>query len=462
MGDLPKTFVNPDSRRTSSDSGSRQSSKQSNPFQIPTTASMMAYKDAMRSEDSASRSQGYTSSRSKYRHLVDVKPAAATPEQLAIAHLILSPDSSENTEGLKDFVDQKREIFLAQLAIETKREELQRLERLEREEEESLREKEAELILFRDQFRTFLEADAKATMDARVAAENKSKERIDLTMRIKATSSQNASLRNDIAHYEEKLKEYNEYKDFLNALTPDQYKREHPGEFYFKEPQQLLDMIAGLESQNLFLLRQCEDADEAVQRVRAQFNGMLEARDGELIQMVDQKDEKEAGLESTIRHNKIFGEDKEISFGNEFTEGETAQLSEEIYGYYSQLGFDSASSNDLVTMLTNIEKKMTTLIAQIEKRDSQMVRQIAAKQEKARRDQLKLRKQEEQKRLQNQKRLKALEEAKKPIFRKTGRPLVMRVQPSTGNTKQELEEIRRRQEAEQQADEELLYGELWD
>ena len=81
--------------------------------------------------------------------------------------MILTPSANQVQDGLRDFIQQKREIFLEQIAIDTKKEELQRLAQLEREEEENLKVKEAEVNLFRDQFRTFLESDGKTTMEAR-------------------------------------------------------------------------------------------------------------------------------------------------------------------------------------------------------------------------------------------------------------------------------------------------------
>jgi hypothetical protein len=146
-------------------------------------------------------------------------------------------------------VRQERELFTAQLEIDTRREELRRLQRLERDEEESLRAKEAEINLFRDQFRSFVDNDNKATLESRGAAERKAKQRMEVAARIKKVSALNAGLRNDIAHHEDKLEAWTVYKDFLEKLTPPEWRQVHPmPERYFKAPEQLIDVMKGMES----------------------------------------------------------------------------------------------------------------------------------------------------------------------------------------------------------------------
>jgi hypothetical protein len=68
---------------------------------------------------------------------------------------------------------EKRNIFISQMQIDTKREALHSLDTIERPQEQYLLAKEAELGLFRHQFRHFLEDDGRNTMAVRSAAEGK-------------------------------------------------------------------------------------------------------------------------------------------------------------------------------------------------------------------------------------------------------------------------------------------------
>jgi hypothetical protein len=68
-----------------------------------------------------------------------------------------------------------------------------------------------------------------------------------------------STLKNEIAHYEERKEEYGLYKLFLEELTPPEWREVHPfPELYYKEPKQLLEKIQALEDENLFLIRHCQ------------------------------------------------------------------------------------------------------------------------------------------------------------------------------------------------------------
>jgi hypothetical protein len=275
------------------------------PFHVPADSEIFALRAQQRRDRARERQslqetryylRGTTSDRESFRPLTQVPPPRISAEEEALAQLILSPDSSEPSEGLHDFIDQKRDIFLAQLAIDTKREELQRLERLEREEQDRLDAQEAEITLFRDQFRAFLDADARALSDAHHAADSKAKLRGEISTRIRQISLQNASLRNDIASLEEKLQECESFRDFIEGLTPPDWRRAHPlPELYFKAADQMLDILRALEEQNLFLSAHCQEAEEAIERTKATFIEILENRDGGLLDRQKREGRRSSG-----------------------------------------------------------------------------------------------------------------------------------------------------------------------
>jgi hypothetical protein len=91
---------------------------------------------------------------------------------------------------IPDFIHEKRDLFLSELAIEAAQSELQRLERIETDQKTLLESKSAEVTLVQDQFRTFLINDGKVTMESRQAAEAKARQRIDRVRRIRDVSSE--------------------------------------------------------------------------------------------------------------------------------------------------------------------------------------------------------------------------------------------------------------------------------
>ena len=407
-----------------------------------------------------------SSGRRNYRDSTKITIAPNSAEEEALGQLILSPDSNQIQDGLRDFIQQKREIFLAQLAIDTKKEELQRLDRLEREEEENLKVKEAEINLLRDQFRTFLESDGKTTMEARHAAEEKAKQRIEVSLQIKQISSQISTLRNEIAHYDEKLQECEEYKKFLEHLTPKDWRKQHPQpEMYFKQPKQLLDIMATLEEQNMFLIRHCQDAEETVERYRSRFNQMLESRDGEITKQLDERDRKQQELDEMQARNEQYKMSGDFKMGNELSREERKELRRAIKLFYRQLGFDAAASKDTGAMLRRIESKMEEMTMKLEKvarEDPALLKELSQKKEVERRNQERTEKNIRDKKEQEEKMLKSIQLAMMPVKKKTGRPLVQRTVPRKEQTREKMEEEMRQRLAQEAADEDLLYGAIWD
>ncbi|EAX98259.1 hypothetical protein TVAG_090350 [Trichomonas vaginalis G3] len=447
-------------------------SKAYNPFKVPETTDYFRIRDEEKEERELKRAKismtplsqrVLESKRANLRRQCQPKVTNPDAEEKALAKIILNPQRGRTKEGLRDFISQKREIFLAQLAIDTKREELQRLERLEIEEKKQLKEKEAEINLFRTQFNNFLENDGKQTMMARQEAENKAKERIELSLQIKTISAQISGLRNEIAHQDERLQECQEYKQFLNMLTPEEWKKTHSqDEMYFQKPEQLLTIIQSLEEQNMFLIHHCQDAEEAVERYRAKFAKLLDQRDGHITEMTDKFNEASENLRKHQEKNESYFNNKEFKTGAELSEKEAQVLHDKIAAFYQVLGYDSGSSTDTSAMLVRIEETLQQLIKDLKHIQPEIVRKKAQEKDSQRREKLRLERQAETKRKENEKRMKTLREAKQPIKYKTGRPLVPRHIPKRGISKQEAEEKAKMMELEEQKDRELLFGDIWD
>ncbi|KAK8846095.1 Cilia- and flagella-associated protein 100 [Tritrichomonas musculus] len=466
------TFGSKPSSVNSQRSGRGKPAMLKSPFRIPGDNEIFAIRDQQRQEklekqqslkDTKCYMRGLDSGRQNFRNLTKQEPPKAPAEEEALAQLILSPDSNQTSEGLRDYIDQKREIFLAQLSIETKREELQRLEKLEREEEENLKKKEAQINLFRDQFRSFLEADGKMTMEARRNAELKSKQRLEVSLKIKQISTENATLRNEIAHYEEKYQECEEYKGFMESLTPKEWRQEHPlPELYFKEPRQMLDILENLESQNMFLIRHCQEAEEMVERYKNKFTSLLEERDKSIIAMNEKRDQSQKTLEEMREQNNQYIFTGEFHQGNEFSPEEYQEIVAQITEFHNKLGFDVIATYDAATMLRHIEDKMEDLEKSLITLDQKIVKELALEKAHKRRDQERTEKAAKEQKEQEEKTMRALQLAKMPIKKKMGRPLMPRTCLQKKESREKREEQMRLEMAQREADHNLLYGPIWD
>lgn len=475
MSKTEQLFSDPDAPSTSSRSKSGLAYRKAvpkNPYQIPQDNEIFAIKEEMSRQKEDKRTnmnsqmcylRGLKEPRQNFRAMTKIPPPKQSAEEEALAQLILTPDSNQATEGLKEFIDQKREIFFAQLAIDTKREELQRLERLEQEEEENLKNKEAEINLFRDQFRAFLESDGKATMKARHDAESKSKQRLEVSLKIKQVSSQISSLRNDIAHHEEKLQECNQFKDFIESLTPPEWRKKHADhEMYFTDPQQMVEIIQSLEDQNMFLIRHCQEAEEAVERYKTKFEDLLRERDGNLTDMYNARAQKQKSLEGKKANNEQYQIVGRFKQGNEIPESELQELHSAVSSFHAQLGFDNVATGDTITMLRRIETRMESLFIELQKVDQNKVKQMAQEKSHKRRDQERAAKAAQKQKEQEEKTQRALALATMPIKRKTGRPLLPRMCPEKSESREKREEQLRKEMAQKEADQNLLYGPIWD
>jgi hypothetical protein len=363
----------------------------------------------------------------------------------------------------RDAILQKRDVYLSQIAIDTKRESIQRLEAVEAQEEAALEAKETELQAFRDEFSGFLIRDGKQTMETRRAAEAKSRRRVEVLAEIKRVSSEISALRSDIAHHTEMLKECTAYRILLEDLTPPEWRRDHPPPaLYFTDPRQLITILMSLEEENLFLKQHCQDAEDALERARAQFNEFMEPRDAHIDVSVARRADEQARLQRLQVKTEQYRVDGEFRHGNELGDAELAELQSAITEFHGVLGFDSASRNDTPTMLRRIEGMLEVMSHRLSQLDAKLMKEKTQERELQRRNQERGEKNVRDKKEQEEKMQKAIQLAMMPIKKRTGRPLVERMVPRKGDSREKREEALRQQMAQEAADADLFYGAIWD
>jgi len=401
-----------------------------------------------------------------YRTTAAVKPPIGTAEEEALNRLLQAQEGCDAPETLRALVDQKREIFMAQLAIDTKREELQRLTQLEREEEECLRAKEAEISLVRDQFRGFCESDAKATMDAREAAENKTRQRLEVAAEIRDVSTKIAALRHAISHDAEQRREWDGFGAFLESLTPAEWRRAHPSPaLHFTRPRQLLDILDALQDDNAFLMALGQEAEEAVTRSRERFNGLLDARDGALTEMADRRTLRARELHAHEDRNERYRAPREFRMGNELSDDEHAELQRSILEFHAFLGFGAVVSSDTELMLRRIEERMREValrLTDLRASNPALLKELAQAKETKRRDQEREERNARAKKETEDRTQRVIQLALAPIKRRGGRVAVRRTVPWTEGSREKREEEARRRLAQEARDSDLLYGTTWD
>jgi arsenate reductase-like glutaredoxin family protein len=249
----------------------------------------------------------------------------------------------------------------------------------------------------------------------------------------------------------------------LESLTPQEWKDTHAdNDLFFKTPQQLLDIMVTLEEQNMFLIRHCQEAEEAFERYRGKFNALLGARDGSITEMIDERARVQAMLSAREAENELYKTTGEFRHGNELNEGEMIELQTGILTFHQLLGFDAASSNDTPTMLRRIEGKMEEMTYKLSLVDTGRLKELAQLKEIERRNNERAEKNARDKKDQEEKTQKAIQLAMMPIKKRIGRPLIERMMPVKEQSREKREEALRKKLAREEADSDLLFGVIWD
>ena len=136
------------------------------------------------------------------------------------------PERRQEKENMAEFISRKREMFLVQMALDTKREEIRKLEERAQLKEEALRKSEQMLEEDAIRFDTFLKENDRKAHLAMKKAERETKLKLDKAQEIKRLNQQIQIVQSDIAKHNEQLADCLKYKDFLDGLTPPDFVEE--------------------------------------------------------------------------------------------------------------------------------------------------------------------------------------------------------------------------------------------
>lgn len=133
----------------------------------------------------------------------------------------------QEKENTTEFVAKKREMFLVQMSLDTKREEIRKLEEKAQMKEEALQRSEQMLEEDAMRFDAFLKENDKKAHDAIKRAEEETKKKQEKTQEIKRLSQQIQALSSEMSKHREALEDCLRYKKFLDMLTPPEWFEKH-------------------------------------------------------------------------------------------------------------------------------------------------------------------------------------------------------------------------------------------
>lgn len=121
---------------------------------------------------------------------------------------------------MADLIAKKREMFLVQMSLDTKRKEIQKLEEKAKLKEEALRKSELMLEADAARFDKFLKENDRNAHEAIKRHDDESKIKHEKLAEIKKLNQEIAKVQGDMSKYQEQLEDCLKYKEFLDKLTP--------------------------------------------------------------------------------------------------------------------------------------------------------------------------------------------------------------------------------------------------
>lgn len=414
-------------------------------------------------------------------------------------------------EPLDDYINKKREMFLVQYSLNVKRDEMRKLEEIALAEERKLEKAEQYLEEDAALFDEFLKENDRNASDAIKIAEAETKAKLEKVAEIKRINSQMMAIKSEISKYEDTLKEYKMYKNFLTSITPKEWlsdtareklqrkeqrrkqkelkmmvnkpdtsdladesgltvktggskmtgpvsstnisakdlvsgdadslgslsdsddDSDEDPELFFTDPQQLLDIFAELEEQNLSLIQNSQETEEALEEMKQTVKNtkakmeketdILKEQIERLNTAIAKEEEKAHDLETKARMFS-FGE-----FKADDQEKMLSLLNKKVEDVYRSCIGDNEANISTLQMLTNIENRLEELFEQIESLPPDKVEAAEKTKEKERRLRMREEKIAQQKLHQDERLRKALERAKAEPKKKLGRRLMPRSEP---------------------------------
>lgn len=235
-----------------------------------------------------------------------------------------------------------------------------------------------------------------------------------------------------------------------SAVIGEEDEEDEEAILFFRSPQQLLDIFAELEENNLALIQNCQETEETLEELKQKIidtEARMEQETQSLKSQIEflnaaiaREEEKAASLEDRA---KQFSSGL---VGAESQEKLLDELNHKVKEVYRRCLGDNDANLSTLQMLTNIENKLEQLFEMIEMMPPDKVEQAEKMKDKERRQRLREEKMDAQRILQEERVQRALERARAPVKKKTGKPVVFRSAPPQKKKKKEEDNKKKEEE----------------
>ncbi|KAM8783541.1 cilia- and flagella-associated protein 100 [Rhynchonycteris naso] len=140
--------------------------------------------------------------------------------------LSMTKERKWESDSIHKYINQKRQMFLLQRALDMKQSDIQRLAILEAKEEAELERAEKSLENDSVLFDEFLRENDRSSVQALRVAEKETKLKMEKVTEIRSLTTQIMNIKSEISKLEDTLHHYKVYKDFLYKLSPKEWLEE--------------------------------------------------------------------------------------------------------------------------------------------------------------------------------------------------------------------------------------------
>lgn len=489
--------------------------------------------------------------------VVESKVVRKTREIVAEARNLVASERRQEKENMTEFIVKKREMFLVQMSLDTKREEIRKLEAKAQAKEDTLKKSEQMLEEDAIRFDAFLKDNDKKAHEAIKKAERETKFKTDKVHEIKRLNQQIQMVTADTSKQKEALEDCLKYKAFLDSLTPEEWiaeqraiKRDrqqarraarmaqnneklyalrkeqfalraqqdndedaltessmtissgptrprkrvnHGGRggssssssrprrsmdsngratpkaaavaptlaeplaedadedvdssgdelpMFFRRPQQLLDVFAQLEEENLFLIQNSQETEQALEELKQNFVATKSDMDGKTELLKRNISVLEAQIADEERKASQLRSRLGARAGETQGRQETllAMLHDKVRDVYVRCGFDCTSKPATLFMLSELEAKLECLLEQVDTMPEDYILKEEKEKEKKRRERKRAEQQALQDALQEERNRKSIERSLQAPKKRTGRPVMFRSPPIRKTVKHKKED----------------------
>lgn len=227
---------------------------------------------------------------------------------------------------------------------------------------------------------------------------------------------------------------------------------------YFTDPQQLLDVFQELEENNLSLITNSQETEEAMEEIKINLQQTSKKMSKQTEQLKSQIDLLTANIEREEEKAELLEVKCNMFNLGEFNQGEEDKVLESLnkkieHVYKSCIVGDANNSSanyiNSLQMLTSIENRLEELFSEIEEMPANLVEQAEKSKEKERRMRMREEKLKMQKLVQEERARKAMERSKANNKLKVGKRLVFRSEPpqrKTTSTKKKNQDTKKEEE----------------